>query len=193
MGITHKVYVTGYRPLEDPEIVPPKRPSEPLENIGVGHSLDSGWWSISSRVEAETECSKLRGWKIHVGAHYCDFAVESLEDGKFAIICLSHPVELALMGKVKEQTSNLEKRPYGVLCFSCQRPVLVGYTFLEDVATVEDLRGKITNLGGIADCNALMDDGSICGAANHVVREELVFADDAVSAYDAGLIEPTLD
>jgi hypothetical protein len=33
---------------------------------------------------------------IHVGPHQCEFAVEALQDGQFAIICTTHPAHLEL-------------------------------------------------------------------------------------------------
>jgi hypothetical protein len=191
-AMTHKVYVTGYRSLEEHEIVWPKRPFERVEDTGVGHSLDPNWWPISERSEAEAECAKLRGFGIHIGTHFCDFAVESLDNGTFAILCLSHPVELALAGAAKDQTADLDKRPYGVQCWSCQRPVLVGYVFLKEDAQINDLREKVTEIGGCVDCKTLLDNGYVCGAANHITSDVLVFADDAVPLYDAGVINPTL-
>jgi hypothetical protein len=28
---------------------------------------------------------------VEVESHFCEFAVETLEDGKFTIICMAHP------------------------------------------------------------------------------------------------------
>ena len=37
------------------------------------------------------ELSALRSMSIHVGEHYCDFALEKLVEDEFAIVCESHP------------------------------------------------------------------------------------------------------
>jgi len=42
-------------------------------------------------IEAQDQCRYLRTLRIRVGPHYCDFSVEELPDGGFAIVCLPHP------------------------------------------------------------------------------------------------------
>lgn len=92
--MTHKVYVLGYRTVDDDKI-PPKRPFEGAQNIGVNYSAEPDWL-LPDRSTAEIECASLRGMDVHVGSHYCNFAVETVDDGQFAIACLSHPKDLRL-------------------------------------------------------------------------------------------------
>jgi hypothetical protein len=40
---------------------------------------------------ADYELRTLRGMSIHVGEHYCDFALEKFAEDEFAIMCESHP------------------------------------------------------------------------------------------------------
>lgn len=37
------------------------------------------------------DCAMLRTASVSVGTHFCDFSVEELPSGQFAIICASHP------------------------------------------------------------------------------------------------------
>jgi hypothetical protein len=81
-----KAYVRGYDTV-DP--APPPRPSMPVENVAVEYS-ETPEWRVSF-FHADYELSALRGMSIHVGEHYCDFALEKLVEDEFAIVCESHP------------------------------------------------------------------------------------------------------
>lgn len=93
--MTPKAYALFYRPIDEDKIVPPLRPFDPVENYEVGYCAEPEW-SFPDRQIAEVECAALRRMNVHIGAHFCDFAVESLENGAFAIVCLSHPENLML-------------------------------------------------------------------------------------------------
>jgi hypothetical protein len=53
-------------------------------------------WIFDDRPSAEYECGELCKGKVEVESHFCEFAVETLEDGKFTIICMAHPSHLKL-------------------------------------------------------------------------------------------------
>jgi hypothetical protein len=92
--MTNKVYISGYRYLNNDEITLPKRPFEPLEDAALcGGVVPSR--IFSERSEAEGICAELRGMNFHDGPHRCNFLVESL-DGGFVIVCLDHPTDLSL-------------------------------------------------------------------------------------------------
>jgi|GEM_PF-1856629 hypothetical protein len=88
-----KVYVRGYRQKDKDKVLPPKRPFDPIEDVDVQYCKEPDW-KIPLRELAEPELRILRDMRVHVGSHYCEFSVEELPDGAFAIVCLSHP-ELA--------------------------------------------------------------------------------------------------
>ena len=46
---------------------------------------------FNTRLEANMDCAMLRTASVSVGTHFCDFSVEELPSGQFAIICASHP------------------------------------------------------------------------------------------------------
>jgi hypothetical protein len=85
-----KVYVRGYRPKDEDKIPPPKRPFDLVENVDVQFS-EAPEWKIDLRELAESELRILTGMHVHVGQHYCEFAVEDLPEGEFAIVCPAHP------------------------------------------------------------------------------------------------------
>lgn len=85
-----KRYVLGYRQKDEDKIEPPKRPFEPVENVDVQYS-EGPEWKMPFREYAETELRILVGMRVHVGPHYCEFSLEELPEGEFAIACLSHP------------------------------------------------------------------------------------------------------
>lgn len=85
-----KVYVLGYRQKDADKVEPPKRPFERVENVDVQYCKEPGW-KIGFRELAESELRILREMNVHVGQHYCEFTVEELREGGFAIICPSHP------------------------------------------------------------------------------------------------------
>jgi hypothetical protein len=85
-----KVYVRGYRQKDADKVQPPKRPFEPVEDVEVQYCNELDW-KIAFRELAESELRILTGMRVHVGLHYCEFAVEELPEGEFAIICPSHP------------------------------------------------------------------------------------------------------
>lgn len=84
-----KVYVLGYRTRDEEWGVILR----PLENIDVAYSK-APEWKLSHAELADLERMSLEKMNVHVGEHYCKFSVEDLNDGEFAIVCLSHP-ELA--------------------------------------------------------------------------------------------------
>jgi len=86
-----KVYALRYRQEDD--VQPPKRPYDPIEDVDVQYSKQPDW-KITLRELAAPELRILRNMRVHVGSHYCEFSIEELPDGAFAIFCLSHP-ELA--------------------------------------------------------------------------------------------------
>lgn len=88
-----KVYVLGYRQKDEDKVQPPKRPFDPIENVDVQYCKEPDW-KIALRELAESELLILCAMRVHVGSHYCEFSVEELPEGAFAIVCLSHP-ELA--------------------------------------------------------------------------------------------------
>lgn len=85
-----KVYVRGYRQKDADKVQPPKRPFERVENVEVQYCKKPDW-KIAFRELAESELSILAELRVHVGSHYCEFAIEELPEGEFAIICPSHP------------------------------------------------------------------------------------------------------
>jgi len=86
-----KVYVRGYGPLRKEEISPQRRPFDPIQDHGVEYRATPDDWKMSTRDEAEMHCQDLNRMQVHVGPHYCEFSVEELPEGDFAIVCLSHP------------------------------------------------------------------------------------------------------
>lgn len=62
--------------------------SSPEYNITYSESPGSVYPSLE---HAEEDCRLLNGMSVHVGHHYCEFRVQDLSDGKFAIVCESHP------------------------------------------------------------------------------------------------------
>ena len=85
-----KVYVRGYRQKNADEVHPHKRPFERVEDIEVQYSNEPDW-KIAFRELAESELRILTDMRVHVGLYNCEFAVEDLPEGEFAIICPSHP------------------------------------------------------------------------------------------------------
>jgi hypothetical protein len=85
-----KVYVLGYQQKDKDKVQPPKRPFDPIEDVDVQYCKQPEW-KITLRELAESELRILRDMRVHIGSHYCEFSVEELPDGAFAIVCLSHP------------------------------------------------------------------------------------------------------
>jgi hypothetical protein len=85
-----KVYVLGYQQKDEDKVEPPKRPFDHVENVDVQYCKEPEW-KIMLRGLAESELRILRDMRVHVGSHYCEFSVEELPEGEFAIVCLSHP------------------------------------------------------------------------------------------------------
>jgi hypothetical protein len=85
-----KVYVRGYRQKDADEAQPPKLLFERAEDVEVQYCKEPDW-RIAFRELAESELRILTDMRVHVGLHYCEFAVEELPEGEFAIICPSHP------------------------------------------------------------------------------------------------------
>jgi hypothetical protein len=59
------------------------------EEVEVSYSQQPSW-RISSRDSAQAEIRILEELAVHVGLHRCEFSIEELHDGKFAIVCLAH-------------------------------------------------------------------------------------------------------
>jgi hypothetical protein len=51
-------------------------------------------WKIVSREAAYQHFAALRSHGLYLKEHHCDFAVEELADGTFAIACTTHPEHL---------------------------------------------------------------------------------------------------
>jgi hypothetical protein len=84
------VYVRGYGQKEAKEVQPPTRHFQPKEDYWVQYS-DHPDWRIAVREIAESDLRILTSMRVRVGDHYCDFAIEELPEGGFAIICPAHP------------------------------------------------------------------------------------------------------
>jgi hypothetical protein len=48
-------------------------------------------WTLPAKEQAESERFILQRQGVFAGEHFCEFAVEELPDGKFAIFCPNHP------------------------------------------------------------------------------------------------------
>jgi hypothetical protein len=48
-------------------------------------------WKIANRYAADMHCKTLRSFGVHVGEHYCNFAVHELESCEFAIVAPHTP------------------------------------------------------------------------------------------------------
>jgi hypothetical protein len=96
-----KVYVLGYRQKDKDKVQLPKYPYDRIEDVDVQYCKEPDW-KIELRELAESELRILRGMRVHVGSHYCEFSVEELPDGAFAIVCLSHPELVPTMAGVPE-------------------------------------------------------------------------------------------
>jgi hypothetical protein len=59
------------------------------EKIEVSYSQQPSW-KISALESAQAELRILQGLAVHVGLHRCEFSIEELPDGEFAIVCLAH-------------------------------------------------------------------------------------------------------
>jgi len=53
-------------------------------------------WKIASREAANQYRAALRIHGVDIREHHCDFAVEELADGTFAIACTTHPEHLPI-------------------------------------------------------------------------------------------------
>ena len=89
-----KVYVLGYHTREDSSVPPPRAFARP-ENVDVQYSGTPAW-KMASLYEAEAELAALRRMDVRVGSHYCQFEVEPLSEGAFALVCTNHPDHLKL-------------------------------------------------------------------------------------------------
>lgn len=85
-----KVYVRGYRQKNTDKVQPPHRPFERVEDVEIEYCKEPDW-KIAFRELAESELRILTDMRVHVGSHYCEFAVEELPEGEFAITCPAHP------------------------------------------------------------------------------------------------------
>jgi hypothetical protein len=85
-----KVYVRGYQQKDADKVQPSKHPFEGVSDVEVQYCEEPDW-RIAFREMADSELRILTDMRVHVGLHYCEFAVEELPKGEFAIICPSHP------------------------------------------------------------------------------------------------------
>jgi hypothetical protein len=85
-----KVYVLGYHQKRDDEVQPPKRPFDPIEDVDVQFCKEPVWM-IPHRGLAESELRILQDIRVRVGLHYCELSLEEFPDGRFGIVCASHP------------------------------------------------------------------------------------------------------
>ena len=75
---------------------------EGLQDNWQDYDVDYGespTW-IMPKNEAEIECARLGGWKVHVGEHFCEFAVEALTPSEFTVVCVNHPAHLKVAAGV---------------------------------------------------------------------------------------------
>jgi hypothetical protein len=94
-----KMYVHGYWP-RGTESEPQKRPFAHIENTEVAFSVAPAW-KIATLPVAQRECEILQGLHVRVGYHHsCEFSVEELPEGEFAIVCFSQPESVQLAAKV---------------------------------------------------------------------------------------------
>lgn len=84
-----KAYVLGYRQKDADKVQLPKRPFERVEDVEVQYCKKPDW-KIALRELAESELRILCDMRVHVSPHYCEFAIEELPEGGFAIVCPSH-------------------------------------------------------------------------------------------------------
>jgi hypothetical protein len=78
-----KVYVADWNPEEN---APEQNPTPYV----IKYS-EQPVWTMESVPQAEFQCNCLNSKRVHIGQHYCKFSVEDLPEGKFAIVCLTHP------------------------------------------------------------------------------------------------------
>ena len=81
-----KLYVLGYRgrDAEQDRFIP--------DGVEVIYSKEPRW-RMAHHGLAEAERLNLEQMSVYVGEHHCDFSVEALPEGGFAIVCLSHSGE----------------------------------------------------------------------------------------------------
>jgi hypothetical protein len=84
-----KVYVRGYDEIPEEKRQRPRYPFEPVDTVWVEYSDIAEWKTTLNDVT--WRCKELNGMRVHLGSHYCEFSVEELTDGEFAIVCLHHP------------------------------------------------------------------------------------------------------
>jgi hypothetical protein len=88
-----KVYVYGYRARTDEEIEAERRKLPPftlIEPVIVSYH-ENPEWRIPLESEAVWRRDELQNALVHVGPHYCEFSIEELPEGDFAIVCAEHP------------------------------------------------------------------------------------------------------
>ena len=79
--------MTGYRSKNKEEKDEQERPRG---NVDV-YFHKQPEWTMASVEEAEGERQCLKAMKVRVGVHSCEFSIEELPEGNFAIVCLAHP------------------------------------------------------------------------------------------------------
>jgi len=91
----------------------------------------------------------------------------------------------------------LEKRLYAVRCWSCKQQIPLDVVWVQSGAQLEDLRTKVESegaaIGKCVPCPYILSDGSLCGSANHVLRETVEFAEDSLAASELRVIPPSLE
>jgi len=83
-------YVQGYDSLHEARRAK-DADGESITEWIIGYSTAPDW-RFSTRGEAEVALSDLNEKQFHVGLHYCEFAIQELPEGDFAIACITHPM-----------------------------------------------------------------------------------------------------
>lgn len=96
------MYLYGYK--STPEAEQPRDPHRPWDNVDVCYTPDPQYtWPLEW---ATIHCKEINGMRAHVGEHYCQFEVEEVQEGKFAIVCKTHPLPVN-HGTVPSQSPQL--------------------------------------------------------------------------------------
>jgi len=80
-------------------------------------------------------------------------------------------------------TQKPRKYSFGILCTRCGSPVQLGHIFLENDATLEDLRSAPEQELGLLSpslCENLDANGGKCNEESIVERADLIFVDDSM-------------
>jgi hypothetical protein len=87
-----KAYVLDYQPLPEQQttkMLIRRGEEKPAQyRILFGHRPA---WALGEKSVAKAECAILNSLGIQVGQHHCQFEVEEVKIGIFAIVCKGHP------------------------------------------------------------------------------------------------------